>query len=472
VVGFVAIAFSQTKALRDFALLGALGLTGAFLTSVLVLPALLVLVDRSAGSASAGSRLPVRGMLRLLSHYPSAFLAGALVLFVAAGATLLIPGTILPLESDLTVMHPRPNPPLDAQKRIADVMGASPDTFVVYLHANSAESLQRVAHEVEHRLSQPKSRAPGVSGTFGLASLLPDPDVAQARIDATGPKYADRVIADFRAAVADSIFDPTAFEPYEGFLRTLLTSTNPPTIADLARYPSLADNILPASAFERGAPLPTEAITLVFLRQGDDTREARDKAVTAIRSALSGLDGATLTGLSVLGHDVELSIRRELPRLVLAAVIVAALYLVIHFRNARDCVLAMLPSVFSLICLLAFMRLSGAKLNMVNLAAFPLLVGIDVDYGIFLVSAARSRRVGTMERAELFVGLEPASGAVLMCAASTLLGFGSLAFTSIPAVRSLGQTVAIGVIGCVIGTFCLALPLIVLRRPEMMSETQ
>jgi preprotein translocase subunit SecF len=311
-----------------------------------------------------------------------------------------------------------------------------------------------------------------VSGTFGLASLLPDPDVAQARIDATGPRYADRVIADFRAAVADSIFDPTAFEPYEGFLRTLLTSTNPPTIADLARYPSLADNILPASAFERGAPLPTEAITLVFLRQGDDTREARDKAVTAIRSALSGLDGATLTGLSVLGHDVELSIRRELPRLVLAAVIVAALYLVIHFRNARDCVLAMLPSVFSLICLLAFMRLSGAKLNMVNLAAFPLLVGIDVDYGIFLVSAARSRRVGTMERAELFVGLEPASGAVLMCAASTLLGFGSLASTSIPAVRSLGQTVAIGVIGCVIGTFCLALPLIVLRRPEMMSETQ
>src|SRR5258708_18204674 len=46
VVGFVAIGWSRVAALRDFALLGTLGLTGAFLCAIVVLPALLVLTDR------------------------------------------------------------------------------------------------------------------------------------------------------------------------------------------------------------------------------------------------------------------------------------------------------------------------------------------------------------------------------------------------------------------------------------------
>jgi len=176
------------------------------------------------------------------------------------------------------------------------------------------------------------------------------------------------------------------------------------------------------------------------------------------------VNGATLTGMSVLNHDTEFAVRRDLPRLVLFAMVVVALYLAVHFRDLTDCLLAVLPALFGLTCLLAFMRLSGQKLNMVNLVAFPLLIGIDVDYGIFIISAARRRDIRQLNRDAIAQRLLPAVAAVTLCAATTLLGFGSLAFTSVPAVRSLGVAVGAGIVSCVIGGFFLVVPLLFIRK--------
>ena len=53
--------------------------------------------------------------------------------------------------------------------------------------------------------------------------------------------------------------------------------------------------------------------------------------------------------------------------------------------------------------------------------------------------------------------------AVVMCAATTVLGFGSLVTTSVPAVRSLGLVVGMGVLGCLYATL-FALAALLLRR--------
>jgi hypothetical protein len=96
---------------------------------------------------------------------------------------------------------------------------------------------------------------------------------------------------------------------------------------------------------------------------------------------------------------------------------------------------------------------------MVNLVAVPILIGIDVDYGIFLVSVA-----GQRSRDESLPGLidrvAPSCHAIVMCAATTVLGFGSLAFTSVPAIRSLGFAVGVGVIACIAATFLLLVPIL------------
>ena len=121
-----------------------------------------------------------------------------------------------------------------------------------------------------------------------------------------------------------------------------------------------------------------------------------------------------MTGISVIGHDSERTVLRDLPRLSLLSAIAASVlvYLLVRFRNVAEAVLSMLPTVFSLVVLLAAMRLAGQKVNMINLVAAPLLIGIDVDYGIFLVALMRVKHARKVGRAALVTQIAPVCHAV------------------------------------------------------------
>ena len=261
--GFVVIGFSHVKALRDFASMGGLGLTGAFLCAITLLPAILVLLDRAPARANSRPRLSAERLLPAIARWRMPLLFACVAIFAGSLIVLALPGQILPLESDLSVMHPRPNAPLDAQDKIAARMGMSPGALVLHLEASDDAKLIQLAHEAATRLQRNDVHETGITGTLGLATVLPDPTIAQARIATTGEALAKQVITDFHAALAESIFDPMAFKDYENFLHQLLTATKPPQIADLLRYPRLAELVLSTSATREHAA-PTEAITLLF----------------------------------------------------------------------------------------------------------------------------------------------------------------------------------------------------------------
>jgi predicted RND superfamily exporter protein len=475
VVGFVAVGLSSLRVLRDFAVLGTLTLAGAVVMTLLLLPALLVLLDRrTAGPDAAGRGAPAltrfrfgfTPVLRWLTRHARGLSVAFGLCFLGAAAVVAAPGNRLSLETDLTVMHPRPNPALDTQNEIARRFGSSPESLIVYLRADTNENLARLAHDVDRRLSAPQPRAHGVAGTFGLATLLPDPRTVEARAAAFDDREADRVVADFRAAVNDSPFDPAAYDPYARFLRDLLTRRAPPSMDDLGRYPSLASIVLPRTGTpaDGAAGRPFSAITMVSLDRGLGERGTRRATIEAIRSALRDVPGATLTGMTVVSHDVEAVVGRDLPLMLGVGWVAVLAYLAAHFRSLRDSVLVLLPTAFSMVCLLAVMRLGAMKLNMVNLVAAPLLIGINVDYGIFLVSLARSAAARGATREELMEEIGTNCHAVLVCALTTILGFGSLVFMAIPAVRSLGVAVGVGVSASLLATVFFLAPLLLREK--------
>jgi hypothetical protein len=454
VIGFIAIGCSTVQALREFALLGTLGLTGAFLCTVIVLPAILMLTDRRPTPASSRLRFGVEGLLQSLRSRRRVWLVLSMA-FAIASIVVLLPsrGDVLPLESDLTVMHPRPNPAIEAEYHVAQEFGISPSSLMVYLRADDPGRLIELSYDVKSRLK----KVAGVTGSIGLESLLPDPRTIPSRLDEMSRIDPQRVVSDFREARDETGFAPDAFQGYSNFLHTLLTQRHVPGIADLLGYPRLAETILPATALKTGRP--REAITLVFVRDPlDQDRASRDRAIAAVRGALSGIDGATVTGMGVIAHDAEQTIEAELPRLILAAVAIVAVYLGIHFRNLVDAALSLLPAVFGMIVAAAALRLIGQRLNMINLVAVPLLIGIDVDYGIFLVTLSRFREVRRLDSAELAGRISPATHAVLVCATATLLGYISLLWTSVPAERSLGVAATVGIAACLAGVVFLLIP--------------
>jgi predicted RND superfamily exporter protein len=464
VIGFAAIGWSSVPALRDFSLVGSLGLIGALCSAIVILPALL---SSTSGSPVRSDDVPaVRSRVRLeplldwvTAHRRAMFWTWGILLSIAVLIVAFAPGPLLAMESDLTVMHPRPNPALDAEAVIAKAMGTDPGSMAVFLEADSSDKLVQLSYDVQRRLADPAVTRTGVIGVYGLSTLLPDPRVVAARRRDVSPERTEKVIADFRAAVSESSFDESAFSDYETFLRYTLNGPPVPTIADLRKSPRLAETLLGRD--------PHEAMTNIFFDHPLDNREQREAAVSAVRKALAGLDGATLTGLGVIGLDTESAIHHDLPRLLIAAIALNALYLLIHFRSLSSAMLSLLPAGVSLLWLAAFVRLIGLKLNLVNLVSLPLLIGIDVDYGIYLVSLARPRQPIAPTEARRRVATSAYS--VMISAVANVLGFGSLITTSVPAIRTLGWAVGVGVLACFAGTIFLLAP-VLMRGSDLQSE--
>jgi predicted RND superfamily exporter protein len=470
IMGFLAISFSSVPALREFAILGSFGLTGTFLCALFVLPAVLTLLEKPSSTFSPRNVLPrvqITPLLDVIARQRRPILAVTSTIAVVALAIAFWPGReLLPLESNLNAMHPQPNAPIEAQRKISAAMGSSPDSLIVHLRADSDADLVALAHDVESRLLSPADAPAGVSSVLGLSSLLPDPRIVETRKNAVMPAQANQIVTDFRTAIAESPFSPKAFEPYEGFLRELLRPKAAPTLADLRRYPSLARNFLPRD------PRLHEAITIVFVNHSLDLRADRARTIDSIRNVLSDRPQAVLTGISVLSQDTEQTVRHELPKLLLIATIATLVYLAIHFRSVRDTLLSLVPAVFSMICVLAVSRLVDIRLNMVNLLALPLLVGIDVDYGLYIVTMMREAISHGHDRNAVLARLSSTAHAIVMCALATTIGFGSLAFTSVPAIRSLGIVTGVGVLSALGATMFLLLPLLIKTSLESKpSET-
>lgn len=468
-VGFVAVAWSPVRVLRDFAMLGTLALGGAYLASITVLPAALALFDRRRGqSATPPIAAPIpltRPIGRWIFRHPVASLVGgciavaACVIFSAVGG-----GSIAP-RSDLLSLHPTPNPPLEAQREIAARMQMPPGAVQIYFTAPTPDALLTLAHEVDRRSRAASVVAAGATGSFGLASVLPDPARVAARAASADPSIASRVRSDLLAAATAAGFNASSFEGYATFLERLLAPGHAPTIADLAAYPAVAQTVLPRGANGLDA-LATEGQCLVFFDNALDARGPRDAAVDALRAAMAGLDGVTVTGMAPIGQRLEASIRRDLPTLVAIAIVLIAIVHAVHFRSIGLALLSIVPTAASGVAVLAFMHATDRPLDIVNMVMVPLLIGIDTDYGILTVNAWKHGR----SRRALLRAFPAATSAIITCAGTTLVGFGSLIFVSIPAIASLGWLITVGILACLAATVVLVWPIMFLladRQPRV-----
>jgi predicted RND superfamily exporter protein len=111
----------------------------------------------------------------------------------------------------------------------------------------------------------------------------------------------------------------------------------------------------------------------------------------------------------------------------------------------------MLSLALSMAAMIATLKIFHVPLNLFNVLAFPLVLGIGVDYGIYVVIAIRSPE--NIERS-LAAIVKP----VLLSGLTTIAGFASLVMASNPALRGLGTVCALGVGWCLFSTFFFVLP--------------
>lgn len=105
-------------------------------------------------------------------------------------------------------------------------------------------------------------------------------------------------------------------------------------------------------------------------------------------------------------------------------------FIATYIKYKLDSWRAVMPPILATFITLAILTLMGESIGLLSIIAFALLLGVGTDYGIFLLQYPADRRI-------LF--------SISIAALMTLISFGSLSFSSVPALHSFGLTLLIGI---------------------------
>ncbi len=145
---------------------------------------------------------------------------------------------------------------------------------------------------------------------------------------------------------------------------------------------------------------------------------------------------------------------------------------VLDYRNLRDTLLTLIPSLAGGVVMLGMMALLGLELNPVNLIALPLIFAIGVDNGIYLVSDCRGQIAAGKE------SYEPSAdtlSSMMVTSLTSIVGFGSLMIASHQGMFSIGVLLALGVASSLVVSLVLMPPLLLLvarHQPASMEPVR
>lgn len=409
---FVVLLFSQVPCHRQMALLAIFGVTFASVFAYLVIPAI----------AATQKKQPVKvsenHWLRLFSpRHPGQILAVWLIL-VAFG---VVTWPKLHYNGDLRGLDVPDQQVIEGERHFNATWGGGDEQAFVLATGNSLDEVLDRNYLVYRFL-----RESGVKKFQSFAPLLPGPS-AQARNQQGWQQFWEENRGQFEerfvtAAVARG-FTEKAFVPFFNWLSI------PP-------QPLVPEKFL-------GGPLqPLFSSMLKVPGEGVVEKDSYIAMTTvAIDDALLPKllqFGEKTEGVRVLANkkwraEVEQLLRYDVQTLLLIAGLIITVMVIYQFRNTRAVVAVLAPVISSLAAMSIFCFVTGGQLNMMHLIMGLMVIGVSVDYGIFIVCAKLS-------------GLEKVSErSVSLTAASSMIGFGVLAFAGHPALYALGVTVLIGI---------------------------
>ena len=143
--------------------------------------------------------------------------------------------------------------------------------------------------------------------------------------------------------------------------------------------------------------------------------------------------GVRFISQKYFGEMIRKAVGYDFIRFIVGAVLVIALLLIPLFRNLKKVLLSMVPVVTGMIFMFGTMGLLNISFNIFNIISTILIIGLGIDYGIFMVCKCSEDYEHDTDTAVLLSGL------------TTITGFGALVFAQHPALYSIGLTVLLGI---------------------------
>jgi predicted exporter len=439
IFGFASLTLSGFPGLAQLGVYSISGLVVAAAVTRWVLPGLIPASLRPRDVTGFGNRL-----IRLIDR-ARRWRAAVAVLALAAVALLALHHHRL-WNTELAALSPisAADQALDAQLR--SELGAPDAVYFVVVRGTDVQSALQGAERVTPAL-QTLAREGVIQNFESPSRYLPSVALQRAR-QAALPE---------RAALSANLDQATQGLPLRAaklaaFLNDVEAARHvaPLTPADV-RGSSLAaalDALLLCHANQCDALLPLRAPASGVPGGIDHAR---------IRQALSSVQ-AQAPGQPILFIDLKEQTDRlyagylhQAIWLSAAGLMAIIVLLALVLRSARRMMRVIAPLAVAVVVVAALLTLSGAQLTLLHLVGMLLVVALGSNYALFFEAAhnrdaqGASQEYSQEQSQENSQGMQPATVASLLFAnLSTIAGFGVLAFSSVPLLRSFGETVAPG----------------------------
>lgn len=403
VIGYALLALPPFPGLRQVAVFSGSGLVAAFVTVLWWFP-LLDGDGRLAPTRFAdwlGSR---RALWSPLGRRGMVWLGLAVTVLAVLG------GSRLRVDDDIRQLQSAPPTLVAEQRRFARLMQAP---GVAQFFVVQGRSQQQVLEREEALTARLRAIAlamgpPSSLGVQAVSDWLPS--LQRQRADAA---LLARRAAELRPLLATRLAQPVDATP------AAAVELHPE-----AWLRSRASEPLRAQWLgQLGANTDTVTATAVLLR-GAESRETRD-ALAALQ-----LDG--VTWVDKVGEVSSLLGRYRELMLAVLALGYALTWVALAWRFGRASWRALAPTALASLITVALLALSGQVLQLFHILPLLILLGLGVDYGIFMLA-----QPGRHETRPFL--------SVTLAAASTLLSFGLLALSGTPALHAFGLTLLFGV---------------------------
>lgn len=394
VVAYLALGLAPLPGLRQMAVFSATGLTAAFLTVVWLFP---FLDHRPPASTRFAERFAAS-----LMHWPhwranriGLFAAVVLLAFIAFGLSRLSS------RDDLRQLHAPPADLVAMQARASLLLGLPSPAQFFLVEGDSPEQVLQREEAFAPRLDALRD-AGAITGWQGVSQWLPSQQ-RQAEDAQLTARLESAVLERLNEALGEAFERP-------GFAPSPLT---PELFRQIPHSGSLLAGWIGEIDGRHGSLILLGGLSPASL--------------DAMQEATVGMAGVRFSDRSATLSSALSRYRLNMGALVLAGYLGVAVLLFWRYRSQAWRVL--LPTVLGSAFTLAVFGIIGWPLQLFGVLALLLLLGMGIDYGIFLLE-------------------HPGDGsawlAVALAGISTLLAFGLLGLSATPALSAFGTTMLIG----------------------------
>ncbi len=421
-LGLTGMLLSSFPGLSQLGLFSVTGVLVAAAATRWLLPALIA----AAGIGPAG-RYP--GWLKRVTggrRHPAVF-----AIPVALAALLLLASGGPAWENDLANLSPVPQGKRDLDAELRRQIGAPDVRHLIAIRGDDAEAVLRRAEAFDPVLRRLTERG-AIAGAEIASRFLPSARTQLARRAALPAP--DELRERLRAARDGMPFRDNAFDPFIADIEA--TRGMAPVTRDDVKAPIMAARIA-SLLFERGGAW-YGLVALVDVKDPD-----------AIARAVAAENDPALTYIDIKAETdrIVAASTGEIWTWLAGGAFAVVVLLAVGLRDSRRVLRIAGPVAGALVATLAILSLAGTRLTLFHLVSLLLMVGVSIDYGLFF-----NRQESSPADAQRTLH------SIVNCNVATLLTFGLLAFCRTPILRSIGVTVATGVLCAIVLAFVFSQP--------------